>query len=113
MVAMCHATQVHLLVLPNRHQRRLAKVDGTLQRGRLGDSEQGQGASGASGVIGIVLSSRVLISHGRATRMKFWAWHRQQTALWQQLLGLDHYQLLWFAFLKGLVLGVLLTLWLA
>jgi len=45
--------------------------------------------------------------------MKFWAWHRQQTALWQQLLGLDHYQLLWFAFLKGLVLGALLTLWLA
>ena len=52
---------------------------------------------------------------GRAgvTEMGFWAWHRKQTTLWQQRLGLDDYQLLWVALLKGVFLGVLLTLWLA
>lgn len=45
--------------------------------------------------------------------MGFWAWHRRQTALWQERLGLDDYQLLWAAVLKGVLLGVLLTLWLA
>ncbi len=45
--------------------------------------------------------------------MGFWAWHRKQTTQWQQRLGLDDYQLLWVAFLKGVFLGVLLTLWLA
>ena len=45
--------------------------------------------------------------------MGFWNWHRRQTELWQQRLGMDDYQLLWFGFLKGLILGILLTLWLA
>ncbi len=45
--------------------------------------------------------------------MGFWAWHRKQTESWQSRLALDNYQLLWVAFLKGLLLGVLLTLWLA
>lgn len=45
--------------------------------------------------------------------MGFWAWHRKQTTQWQQRLGLDAYQLLWVAFLKGVFLGALLTLWLA
>lgn len=47
------------------------------------------------------------------TEMSFWTWHRRQTTLWQQRLGLDEYQLLWVALLKGVFLGVLLTLWLA
>ena len=44
--------------------------------------------------------------------MGFWTWHRKQTTLWQERLGLDEYQLLWVALLKGVFLGVLLTLWL-
>ena len=45
--------------------------------------------------------------------MGFWTWHRKQTTLWQERLGLDEYQLLWVALLKGVLLGVLFTLWLA
>lgn len=59
--------------------------------------------------------SKIVNTAGRegVTEMGFWAWHRQQTTLWQQRLGLDDYQLLWVALLKGVFLGVLLTLWLA
>ena len=57
-------------------------------------------------------SARDDVQRGRID-MGFWNWHRRQTELWQQRLGMDDYQLLWFGFLKGLFLGILLTLWLA
>jgi hypothetical protein len=40
--------------------------------------------------------------------MGFFAWHRKQVDSWQRILKLDSYQLLWIAFLKGLIVGALL-----
>jgi hypothetical protein len=40
--------------------------------------------------------------------MGFFAWHREQVDSWQRILKLDSYQLLWIAFLKGLIVGALL-----
>ena len=40
--------------------------------------------------------------------MGFFAWHREQVNSWQRVLRLDSYQLLWVAFLKGLIVGALL-----
>ena len=45
--------------------------------------------------------------------MGFITWHRRQVDVWQKRLGLDSYQLLWIVFFKGLLFGILLTLWLS
>jgi hypothetical protein len=41
--------------------------------------------------------------------MGFFAWHRKAVIVWQDKLTLDSYQMLWLAFLKGLVLGGLIV----
>lgn len=41
--------------------------------------------------------------------MGFFAWHREQVDSWQRFLKLDSYQLLWVAFLKGLIVGALFS----
>ena len=38
----------------------------------------------------------------------FFKWHRRQTEHFQKKFNLTHYEVMWIAFLKGLVMGLLL-----
>jgi hypothetical protein len=40
------------------------------------------------------------------------AWHKQKITLLQKWLGLSHYQLIWLAFIEGVLIGLLLGWWL-
>jgi hypothetical protein len=35
-------------------------------------------------------------------------WHKRQIKFWQDLLGVSDYGMLWIAFLKGLIIGLLI-----
>lgn len=40
------------------------------------------------------------------------AWHKQKIALVQKWLGLSPYQIIWLAFIEGVLVGLLLGWWL-
>jgi len=40
--------------------------------------------------------------------MKLIQWHKRQIVKWQDKLNLTDYQLLWLAFGKGLLIGIIL-----
>lgn len=43
--------------------------------------------------------------------MGFFDWHARQTIQWQQRLGFSDYQLLWVAWIKGVVFGAIIVWW--